>query len=365
MSAAEVIVRGGRVAATRLYDLAYEVDLDRVEQDFRESTTRLSLARARPKAVFYARAPVDISLGNARLPLATGEVDVVVTARIYDFGAARLSYAVAVEGIAWESYERLVNEMASALDRTSPWQQDITRVRDLIAPALVRPSQAGLEVDYVFATVTALEPPMTGEAVPRELDLVPLMTGDTRPLSQRARQDVLRHAYSYYRDDLVVISFSRALIVEPAGDTDVADILAVAHAQLLEFRYYNDRLDAELPRMYDRIEHARGTFSSWARRRHASLARSLHALLAEVTEVSERIENVLVVTEDVYLAKVYDAALEQYRVRAWGVAVDHKLAIIRDTYTALYDEAATARAEYLEMAIVLLIVLEIVLAFLV
>jgi len=365
MNAADVTVRGGRVAATRLYDLAYEVDLDRVERDLRESTTRLRLARARPKAVFYSRPPVDISLGRKMVALASGEVEVDVTARVYDFGAARLSYALAVEEAPWASYERLVNEMASLLDQTAPWEPDIARVRELIAPAMGKPSQAGLEVDYVFATVRSFDPPLNGEAVPQELDLVPLLTGDTRPLSQKARQDVLRHSYSYYKEDLVVISWSRALIVEPAGDTDVADILAVAHAQLLEFRYYDERLDAELPRMYDRIEHARGAFSALARRRHASLARSLHAQLAEVTEVSERIENALVVTEDVYLAKVYDAALEQYRVRAWGVAVDHKLAIIRDTYTALYDEAATARAEYLEMAIVLLIVLEIVLAFLV
>jgi hypothetical protein len=106
-------------------------------------------------------------------------------------------------------------------------------------------------------------------------------------------------------------------------------------------------------------------FRGLARRRYAGLARSLHGLLAEVTEVSERVENALVVTEDVYLAKVYSAALEQHRVRDWSGAVDRKLAIIRDTYTALYDEATAARAEYLEMAIVLLIVLEIVLAFLI
>jgi uncharacterized Rmd1/YagE family protein len=50
-------------------------------------------------------------------------------------------------------------------------------------------------------------------------------------------------------------------------------------------------------------------------------------------------------------------------VRAWGNAVDRKLAIIRDTYHALFDEAAAARAELLEATIVLLIAVEIVLAF--
>lgn len=362
MGTGERSVRAGRVASTRLYDLAYEIDLDRLEHDFRESATRLTFARARPKAVSYARAPVDITLGPAALALGGRRADAEVTARIYGFGAARLSYAVPADGLAWGEYEQLVEDMAALLEQASPWAEDIDRVRELIAPALERPTSTGIEVDYVFATVRAFDPPLSGEDVKGELDLVPLLTGDARTLSERAHRDVLRHAYSYYRDDLVVISGGRALIVEPGGDTDVADILAVAHAQLLEFRYYDERLDAELSRMYDRIERARGAFSALARRRHASLARSLHALLAEVTEVSERIENALVVTEDVYLAKVYEAAIDQFRVRSWEVAVDKKLAIIRDTYTALYDEAATARSEYLEVAIVLLIVLEIVLA---
>jgi uncharacterized Rmd1/YagE family protein len=115
--------------------------------------------------------------------------------------------------------------------------------------------------------------------------------------------------------------------------------------------------------MYDQVEATRKAIRGLARGRYARLAGQLHTLLAEVTEVSERIDNALVVTEDVYLAKVYRAALEQYRVDDWRVAVDRKLSIVRDTYTALYDEAMAARAEVLEITIVLLIALEIVLAF--
>jgi uncharacterized Rmd1/YagE family protein len=65
----------------------------------------------------------------------------------------------------------------------------------------------------------------------------------------------------------------------------------------------------------------------------------------------------------VYLARIYAAALVLYRVRSVGAAVDRKLAIMRDTYTALYDEASSACAEVLEVAIVILIIVEIILAF--
>ncbi len=62
-----------------------------------------------------------------------------------------------------------------------------------------------------------------------------------------------------------------------------------------------------------------------------------------------------------YLARVYSAALELFRVPSLSASVDRKLAIIRDTYAALYEEASSRRAELLEVAIVLLIVLEVVL----
>jgi hypothetical protein len=288
------------------------------------------------------------------------EVD--VKARVYDFGAASVSYECRVESVRWADYVDLVNDMDRALDGPANWEPQLERVLGLISSSLTKPSPPGLEEDYVLATVRGFDPPLMGEEVLKQLDLVPVLTGEVDPLSKWARQDILRHAYTYYEDDLVVISWFRALILEPGGEPDLADVLAMANAQLLELRYYDEHLDAELRRMYERIESARERFGALARRRYANLARSLYRLVAEVTEVSERIDNALIVTEDVYLARVYAAALEQFRVRSWSGAVDRKLAIIRETYTALYDEATAARAEYLEMAIVVLIVVEIVLA---
>ena len=101
-----------------------------------------------------------------------------------------------------------------------------------------------------------------------------------------------------------------------------------------------------------------------AARRYARLARRLHGLVAEVTELTERVDNALQVTEDVYLARVYGAAMELFRVPNVSAAVDRKLAIIRDTYTALHSEAHSGRAELLEIAILALIVAEVVISIL-
>ena len=123
----------------------------------------------------------------------------------------------------------------------------------------------------------------------------------------------------------------------------------------------DELLDDELPRMYDLVEQAQRRRSWYAPRRFADLARRYYTLVAEVTELTEKADNALQVTEDVYLARIYAAALELFRVPRIGAAVDRKLAIMRDTYTALYDEAAGRRGELMELAIIVLILVEIVL----
>ena len=45
-----------------------------------------------------------------------------------------------------------------------------------------------------------------------------------------------------------------------------------------------------------------------------------------------------------------------------NAAVNRKLAIIRDTYSALYDESSASRTELMEFLIVILIMAEIVIA---
>ena len=65
---------------------------------------------------------------------------------------------------------------------------------------------------------------------------------------------------------------------------------------------------------------------------------------------------------DVYLARVYQGALDVFREQAWRRGIDRKLGIFRETYSMLHAEAQATRAELLELTIVLLIVFEILLS---
>jgi hypothetical protein len=98
-------------------------------------------------------------------------------------------------------------------------------LKRLIGEALTRPTAKPIQEDYLIGTVEAFDEPIAADALLKRLDLVPLLSGRERPLSEGARNDLLRHSFSYYPDDVAVITWDRAFVYEPLGDTDVADVL--------------------------------------------------------------------------------------------------------------------------------------------
>jgi len=358
-------VKSGAIVALRLFDIAYAIDLAQAEALWAQrqggGSSRSQLSATPAKAVAFDVPPVLLPLDAVPLHMEGIGVNATATARLYDFGVVALALRILVVDHDWASYTRLCNAAAQSIG-AAVWEALLQRVRLPLVSALDRPYASGVQEDYLLAIVQQWSEPQKTVDLEQRLDLVPLLSGERRPLSEGARRELLRQRFSYYEDDLVVLTWDRAFIVEPRGDSDVADVLEVANAQLLEQRYYDEMLDDELPRMYDLVELAQRASHWYAPRRFADLARRFYTLVAEVTELTEKADNALQVTEDVYLARIYAAALEQFRVPKIGAAVDRKLAIMRDTYTALYNEAAGRRGELMELAIIVLILVEIVVA---
>ena len=371
---AELTVRNGHIVALRLFDIAYAIDLARAEALWSEHAAgrteraeRARLSATAPKAMAFGEPPLAIALGPVTLTVAGTALTVAMSARLYEFGAVTLALRVPASGLGWEAFADRVNAVEQAVGLASGaslWAENLAGLRRVLAAALLRAVPSALAEDYLMGVVQEFDARPTAAELLARLDLVPLLSGERRRLSEASRAELLRSRFSYYEDDLVVLTWDRAFIYEPRGNSDVADVLEVANAQLLEMRYYDELLDDELPRMYDLVEAARRGTNMLAARRYAGLARRFYTLAAEVTELTEKVDNALQVTEEVYLARIYGAALELFRVPLVSAAVDRKLAIIRDTYAALYDEASSSRSALMEMAIILLIAVELALALL-
>jgi len=98
--------------------------------------------------------------------------------------------------------------------------------------------------------------------------------------------------------------------------------------------------------------------------RFGRILAELQTLVADTTELVERVENAVKVTDDVYLARIYESALEVFRGHAWRRDIRRKLDILRETYGMLNAESQARRSENLELVIVALILVEVVMALL-
>lgn len=371
-AAADDLLVTGAVVAYWLYDIGYEIDL--------EHAARLTAADSAPERVRPQRQearglhirnpPLALALGSHRVPIEGTDAALSVVARIYDFGVCALELQLAVPTrTSWErfgAFARAVGGAGEPIAEVARIIDDaLASTRTRIAPAVERPRLAPVHEDYVVFRVSALHDragaSVTPDALSDEL-LVPLLVGERRALSAAARRDLLQHRFSYYANDLTILTWDNALVIEPRDeDRDIELLLEFANAQLLELRVYDALLDARLPALYDQVEAARRRWRLWPTRRMASVLSHVQTLVADVTETVERAENALKVTEDVYLARVYEAALGLFRARIWRRGIEQKLAIFRQTYGMLNDEAQATRSEMLEALILAVIVGEVIL----
>jgi hypothetical protein len=310
------------VVVHRLHDVGYEVDLERDIQALAASAPeRKAPTRTEAQAIRIANPPVTLALPSERVTLGGLELEARVSAQVFEFAVVSLRLQLALpRDLTWEAladFSRrvdLLSEARPVLDRA------LAHLMEHLAPAVVRPELAPVAEDYVVFRVDAMRGPGGAPAPPgclRDEDLVPILLGEEKPLSEDARRELLPRRFSYYQDDLAILTWNGALVIEPAReDADVEYVLEFANAQLLELRVYDELLDRELPKLYTRIASLRARPRLLFARRLAPLLTHLQTLVAETAEFVERVENALKMTDDVYLARIYSAALGVFRSRS-------------------------------------------------
>jgi hypothetical protein len=360
-------VAEGAIHVYRLFDVADDVDLARVERLLASPSSRLALEGAQTTAALeIPRPPVHVAIGERTLPLASGARAAHARAHLFDHGVASIVYQLPIApGTSLADLvplcEELIAQPTPAIDAAARAEaQGLCRA---VEGALERPHDwEGLET-YHVVVVRRFEERATAQEVLAEAPVAELLLGETSPvpLSHGERSDVLRNAYSYLQDDLAVVDWNSAFLLEPSGLNDIPDLLEFATAHLLELRYYDALIDRELGKIYDEIQ-ARRSAPDVFTRRHGRLQRRTAALLLELSEMSERLENAVKIVGDFYLARLYQAAIHRFRLPAWQESVLRKQKLLAGVNGLLSDAADTRRGELLEITIILLILWEILFA---
>lgn len=361
-------VAEGAIQIYRLFDVAEAIDLVRAEQLVASPSSRLRLeASESTTALEIPRPPLHVRLGPRVIPVA-GTSPAEASAHLFDFGVVSIVYRVPIPAgtplaALVPMAEEIVSRATPELDAAA--RAEAKELSRLLSPAVERPHEwEGLETYQVFS-VRGFEEPAVAADVLAAAPLAELLLGETstKSLSHQERADVLHHAYSYLEDDLAVIDWNSAFVMEPSGVDDIPDLLEFASAHLLELRFYDGLIDRELATIYDEIEAGSGEPGIFTRR-HSRLRRRTTALMLELSEMTERLDNALKIVGDFYLARLYQGAVRRFRLPAWEESVLRKQRVLAGVNELMNDATNTRRAELLELTIILLIMWEILYALL-
>jgi hypothetical protein len=357
-------VQDGSVRVYRILDVADGIDLPRAEELAASPKSRFKLASPR-SAIEIPHPPLRLGLGARDVRMAGALRRVEVQVSLFDYGVASVLLELPIPP--GTSLDDLLPLAEALVERPTPELDEAARsvVADLagaLSPALVTPHMwEGMETYTVFL-VRSFDRRVTGDELLAHAPLARLLLGETDPvpLSPSERADVLKHRFAYLETDLVVVDWNSAFVHEATGSSDVPDLLELATAQLLELRYYDAFLDRELSAI--RVEVERAGSPGLFTRRYNRLMRRTAALLVDMSEMVERVENAVKIVGDFYLARLYQSALRRFRLPAWQESVLRKHRMLSEVNRMLSDGADTRRAELLEITIIVLIAWEILYA---
>ncbi len=336
----------------RVYATGQEINLAELEQKLAAShnISRARFARVKPKSIKMESPPLLFNLGNFKIHLKDEDLTFNARVKIFDIGA--LSIGLYHERTPYAS--RDIEHLAVTFAGQDILEQEFLDCLNSVLRVLA-PEMPGLAVDpefyedysiYHFANMVNMPDPAV------------VLLGEATAFSQQIREELDRNRLAYSTEDLAYISWDSALLCDPEYPGDLVDLIEFANVQLLELRSYDSRLGWQMDRMYDDIEDADQLRQFSRIKKYHQIMTGLMELIADVSEVFERIDNLIRITEDTYYARVYEITLRVLRVKSWKETVQRKLDVIGQIYSMLSNEVNVQHSNFLEWTIIVLIAME-------
>ncbi len=177
---------------------------------------------------------------------------------------------------------------------------------------------------------------------------------DSDRLSKQESDESTGRHLSYYEDDLVVIDWDAALIIDEPRDFDeTLYIMELANLQLAELEAYDRILDHVLERSYRDL-------GERPLRSRGDILRELRELRVDMARFSDELSNITKFFGDWHLARIYEKISSRFHLGDWHRTIDGKLKTLDDLYQLLKHDQTNRWMMILEATIVLLFVIDLV-----
>ncbi|MCA1812804.1 MAG: hypothetical protein LC624_02500 [Halobacteriales archaeon] len=355
----------GEVVYYFVYDLGARVNLDLVKRVLDEvpEFPAVSVQKAAPRYVELPR-PLVARFDPIELESTIGPLRVEAVAKVFDIGAVSLQFRVPFQEAGLQDLHKYLNlqvvvngDKLSLLDYAARFFHPI---REGLTGALIEKYFVRSEPEE-YTAICVNESDYTPKDLLKEHRprLSALLANEPRAdkLSQHEVEDNLKFWYTYYDDDLVVVDWDYAFVLDKERKyEDALFVMELANVQLLELRTYDAYLDRILEKSYTDLERfvtGKGLFAS-----PSALMKELSDARIDLTRVADSIENIGKLFGDYYLAKIYLALTHRFHIPQWERAVNEKLRTLHELYGMASHEVQARRGLTLEVLIVLLFIID-------
>ena len=358
------------------FDWGDEIDLDRARRLFPAESQDLARRRRTPSSIAYRPAPLRYPLKLPALELPeVGSISehsspdqspsttaAVAEAIVFDFGGVSVSLQIPFE-LTPAALSRLAGALA---DPAALVEAARTASNDLffkLQPAIEKCDWSPLGEEYfVFEIPPNQRLPAPPELISQHADwLAGLVSLEAEPLSQSEIEAALQSRISYSPDDMLLAAWSSAVLIDRHCE-ETLQAIEFANVQLLEYRFIDDLLDQRMAAAYSTIHRTlRGRLPFW--RTQARPLRRLGELRIEANSLFERTGNALKMVGDPYLARVYHMIAQRLHLSDWEQSIRRSLDVVEGAYQVVSDQSGAFRIELLEIVVIVLIAIEILMAF--
>ncbi len=358
----------GQVVYMYAFDVAYEMERKPVRELLGQPVAQFAVdaSKRNPRQLFFYR-PQMVRLPPLEKFGPRGPIRLERTIKLLPVGAISITVRVPFQV---DQIEELVPFHDLRFSDGSYLYDHVRELAEQVRRELhahyIRPlAQLGDEEAY---TVFCVHSPILGEAGTdvraedwmrehrREISALLTEERDPSKLSDQESEESSGKYLSYYKDDVVVIDWDAALIVdEPRYFDEILYTMELANLQLAELEAYDRILDDAVERSYRDVGGRRFSLMRSARTQN-----DLLEIRIDLARLSDELSNITKFFGDWHLARIYQAISSRFHLADWHRTIDEKLKTLDDLYQLLRHEQNNRYMLILEMAIVLLFILDIV-----
>jgi len=358
-----VDIRSGTIAALYVFDVAEQIDLARVRERLGGgAAARLTTKAAQPASLQYQVPPLVIDGEAAGFAQIEG---FHARLKFFDYGVVSLALVQPFSG-SWDDLLAASQRYIENARLEDAAEQAVRQTVERCGATMTRPRSSYLSEDYLILAVHELDTPLDADKLlaARGAQVAQMLRGETLPLSAQEQEEVLKNRLSYLSNDLVVPTWNAAFVYDTeAGAAAATELFEFTNSQLLEFRYYDAMLDAEMARLYPELQRA----SWWHNLLGGGAVRAanqVHSLYIDINDITDRTDNALKIVGDIYAARVLALAAARLGLARWRQSVEEKLGTLDTIYRFAVEQVSISRGQFLEIAIILILVFELILFFL-